>query len=301
MKGDAASYKKILTEISCNTTDVAFFTDVPTEARAAKETGITAIPLSREGNNPLTDVDKAKFPVITSFTEIEFDNNCKKRKFHLRGRSEPSNPNIKSNDDVEMMESSTTEDSTVEQKIELGEGKKVELGEEKKVELEEEKKAEIGEEKKAELGEEKKAEPGEEKMAELGEEKKAELGEEKKAELGEEKKAELGEEKKAESGEEKKMNKFRSRCVDGHGTGPFRVSAPSESLRPCSIWNMSHRYGTGPSRGSPWFASSRQARSVFRFRPRLSDLAPDGTCHTDTERARQSLHGAVHYIVFYLI
>uniref|UniRef100_A0A1B6EYL6 Uncharacterized protein n=1 Tax=Cuerna arida TaxID=1464854 RepID=A0A1B6EYL6_9HEMI len=61
---------------------------------------------------------------------------------------------------MEVEESSTTEDSSIEQKVELKEEKKAELEEEKKVECREEKKVELGEEKKVELGKELKVENG---------------------------------------------------------------------------------------------------------------------------------------------
>lgn len=43
------------------------------EARAAKEAGVAAVLLSREGNAPLSDIDVSEFPVVCSFEEIQFD------------------------------------------------------------------------------------------------------------------------------------------------------------------------------------------------------------------------------------
>lgn len=43
------------------------------EARAAKEAGVAAVLLFREGNALLLDTDVSEFPVICSFEEIQFD------------------------------------------------------------------------------------------------------------------------------------------------------------------------------------------------------------------------------------
>lgn len=79
-KVESASYRKIVDDLKCDPGDVLFFTDVPAEAKAAVSAGLQAILVSRVGNAPLSDQDKANFTVIQSFSDIEFEQNAKKQK-----------------------------------------------------------------------------------------------------------------------------------------------------------------------------------------------------------------------------
>ncbi|XP_054257085.1 enolase-phosphatase E1 [Macrosteles quadrilineatus] len=79
-KSDVESYKKIIDLISCSPSETVFLTDIPKEARAAKGAGLLAALLSRDGNAPLADEDKEEFQVLTSFSEVQFENTFKKRK-----------------------------------------------------------------------------------------------------------------------------------------------------------------------------------------------------------------------------
>lgn len=51
-----------------------------TEAIAAKQTGIQVAILVRDGNGPLTDEEKAKYQLYTSFEEINLEFSVGKRK-----------------------------------------------------------------------------------------------------------------------------------------------------------------------------------------------------------------------------
>ncbi|KAL5273741.1 ENOPH1 family protein [Megaselia abdita] len=70
-KQDEGSYVNILRNLGINGKDAVFFTDIVNEAEAATKAGIRAIILSRPGNASLTDDDKEKYSVISSFDEIK--------------------------------------------------------------------------------------------------------------------------------------------------------------------------------------------------------------------------------------
>lgn len=73
-KQDKGSYEAIWKEIgvdsALNVADVLFLTDIPAEAKAAKEAGMEAILLKRPGNAELTEEDKKTFKVVESFADI---------------------------------------------------------------------------------------------------------------------------------------------------------------------------------------------------------------------------------------
>jgi hypothetical protein len=50
------------------------------EAKAAEEVGLNAVLVVREGNEPLTEEDKMRFPVIRSFQDFVFETSAKRKK-----------------------------------------------------------------------------------------------------------------------------------------------------------------------------------------------------------------------------
>ncbi|XP_065339375.1 enolase-phosphatase E1 [Cloeon dipterum] len=71
-KVEKESYTKIAEKIGKPIGEVLFFTDIVKEADAATEAGMPVILLEREGNAPLTEADKTKYTVISSFKiEVE--------------------------------------------------------------------------------------------------------------------------------------------------------------------------------------------------------------------------------------
>ena len=50
------------------------------EAKAAEEAGLNAVLVVREGNEPLTEEDKMRFPVIRSFQDFVFETSAKRKK-----------------------------------------------------------------------------------------------------------------------------------------------------------------------------------------------------------------------------
>ncbi|XP_075222616.1 enolase-phosphatase E1 [Lycorma delicatula] len=82
-KTESSSYTKILenlTETISGAKDVLFLTDVPKEAQAAKDAGMQAVIVSREGNAPLTDDTKETFPVVYSFSDLTFEGAHKRKR-----------------------------------------------------------------------------------------------------------------------------------------------------------------------------------------------------------------------------
>nr|CAD7261331.1 unnamed protein product [Timema shepardi] len=136
-KVEADSYKNIVERLHCEPEDVVFFTDVSkgekrgrvpvrrasraqgvdmggspfslfAEAKAAKEAGLNAVLVVREGNAPLSSEDKAIFPVITSFQDFVFEVSAKRQKLSSDGPSEMevnrSSGNMCESEDVEMVD-----------------------------------------------------------------------------------------------------------------------------------------------------------------------------------------------------
>nr|CAD7572142.1 unnamed protein product [Timema californicum] len=79
-----------------------------TKAKAAKEAGLNAVLVVREGNAPLSSEDKAIFPVITSFQDFVFEVSAKRQKLSSDGPSEMevnrSSGNMCESEDVEMVD-----------------------------------------------------------------------------------------------------------------------------------------------------------------------------------------------------
>ncbi|RWS28628.1 enolase-phosphatase E1-like protein [Leptotrombidium deliense] len=71
-KEDRRSYLNIANAIRERPEKMLFLTDNAKEAMAAAEEKFKAILVVREGNDPLTDEDKKKFPVVMSLEEIKF-------------------------------------------------------------------------------------------------------------------------------------------------------------------------------------------------------------------------------------
>ncbi|XP_039282668.1 enolase-phosphatase E1 isoform X2 [Nilaparvata lugens] len=121
-KTEAASYTKIMEQIEPDggsdrsTKSVLFLTDIPKEAAAAKEAGMQAVLVAREGNAALTDDAKAAFKVINSFADLSFEGNCKRRKVSESDANTNSAVNVDTKealDDVDMKEA---HDESTEQK-----------------------------------------------------------------------------------------------------------------------------------------------------------------------------------------
>lgn len=111
------------------------------EARAAKEAGILALLVVREGNAPLSDEAKAEFQVITSFEDIELELGCKKRKttsenfvnidnkeiescsLSIKEDNKPNAPQVVSKSDEKQMDTKetsvekTSEDKTIDASV----------------------------------------------------------------------------------------------------------------------------------------------------------------------------------------
>ncbi|CAH2045469.1 unnamed protein product, partial [Iphiclides podalirius] len=69
-KQEAASYVAIAEKIGCRPDEVLFLTDVVKEAEAAREAGMHAALVSREGNAPLPAEASAAFAVLHSFGQL---------------------------------------------------------------------------------------------------------------------------------------------------------------------------------------------------------------------------------------
>jgi enolase-phosphatase E1 len=69
-KTEAASYVKITGTRSEPIGSWLFLSDNPQEVRAAKEAGMQALVVVREGNNPLSDEDRRAHDIVHSFDEI---------------------------------------------------------------------------------------------------------------------------------------------------------------------------------------------------------------------------------------
>ncbi|XP_068089744.1 enolase-phosphatase E1 [Hyperolius riggenbachi] len=69
-KVESESYRRIADHIGCSTENILFLTDVTKEAKAAKEAGVHVAVVVRPGNANLTDEEKAKYPLISTFEQI---------------------------------------------------------------------------------------------------------------------------------------------------------------------------------------------------------------------------------------
>ncbi|XP_063231853.1 enolase-phosphatase E1 isoform X2 [Bacillus rossius redtenbacheri] len=87
-KVEASSYSNIANKLGSSPDNIVFFTDVVKEAEAATRAGLSAVVVVREGNAPLSEEDRVKFPVVTSFQDYVFEVSTKKQKLCLG--SEPA-------------------------------------------------------------------------------------------------------------------------------------------------------------------------------------------------------------------
>jgi enolase-phosphatase E1 len=71
MKKDASSYQKIATSRQEDISKWLFLSDRAEEIEAAKEAGMQAIVVVREGNAPLSEEEKKMHDLVASFEEIE--------------------------------------------------------------------------------------------------------------------------------------------------------------------------------------------------------------------------------------
>lgn len=71
LKASAASYNTIAKSLDIDASKVLFLSDVPAEIYAAREAGMQAIVVEREGNKPLTEQDRAQLKVIKSLSELD--------------------------------------------------------------------------------------------------------------------------------------------------------------------------------------------------------------------------------------
>jgi enolase-phosphatase E1 len=79
-KVEKESYTKIAEKIGKPVGEIVFYTDVVKEADAAKEAGMPVVVVAREGNTPLTDDEKTKFTVVSTFEVEEEEVPAKKQK-----------------------------------------------------------------------------------------------------------------------------------------------------------------------------------------------------------------------------
>jgi len=71
LKGQSSSYSQIAKTIGIEPEAILFLTDIPAEAVAANEAGMAAYLMSRPGNAALAEEMQNRFPVFTSFAQIE--------------------------------------------------------------------------------------------------------------------------------------------------------------------------------------------------------------------------------------
>ncbi|XP_073493118.1 enolase-phosphatase E1 [Phyllobates terribilis] len=69
-KMESESYKRIADTIGCSTENILFLTDITMEADAAREAGVHVAIAVRPGNAALTDEEKSKFHLISSFHQL---------------------------------------------------------------------------------------------------------------------------------------------------------------------------------------------------------------------------------------
>ncbi|KAF4519062.1 hypothetical protein B566_EDAN001652 [Ephemera danica] len=169
-KGDTKSYSTIVSKINKKAEEITFFTDIITEAKAAKEAGLKVVILEREGNAPLVADDRAAFTVVATFLTKcdEDDQKCKKAKIEeepkeatkevetTEAEEKPEKPATEAEaapveETKEKSEVEVTEEKPVEKKVEEGGDKEEKMDEtpaaaDEVVEKEETKEAEKKEE-----------------------------------------------------------------------------------------------------------------------------------------------------------
>ncbi|KAG7203273.1 hypothetical protein KM043_010367 [Ampulex compressa] len=122
-KQESSSYKNILSKIGAEPSTVIFLTDVVKEAEAAKEAGLSAVIVLREGNAALTDEERVAFTTIKSLLDLTFQTSTKRQKLETSepeekvesktsGVSEP----MDTSEDVEMSDVSENKSEKTEAK-----------------------------------------------------------------------------------------------------------------------------------------------------------------------------------------
>ncbi|XP_056424897.1 enolase-phosphatase E1 isoform X2 [Hyla sarda] len=69
-KVESESYRRIADAIGCSTENILFLTDITKEAEAAREAGVHVAIAVRPGNAALTDEEKSKYQLTSSFHQI---------------------------------------------------------------------------------------------------------------------------------------------------------------------------------------------------------------------------------------
>uniref|UniRef100_A0A182SUN1 Enolase-phosphatase E1 n=1 Tax=Anopheles maculatus TaxID=74869 RepID=A0A182SUN1_9DIPT len=72
-KREKESYESILKNIESSGEEALFLTDVYAEAKAAKEAGLNVVLLDRPGNVELSEEERKEFTVITTFSDLAFE------------------------------------------------------------------------------------------------------------------------------------------------------------------------------------------------------------------------------------
>ncbi|XP_066567616.1 enolase-phosphatase E1 [Amia ocellicauda] len=70
LKVESKSYQRIAERIGCSTEDIMFLTDVTREAKAAEEAGLSVAVVVRPGNAELTEKERTRYTLITSFSDL---------------------------------------------------------------------------------------------------------------------------------------------------------------------------------------------------------------------------------------
>jgi len=79
-KTESGSYKKIVEDLKVKAEEVLFISDLIEELKAAKEAGLLAVLVTREGNAELPEGAAKEFTIISSFADLSFDSSNKRKK-----------------------------------------------------------------------------------------------------------------------------------------------------------------------------------------------------------------------------
>ncbi|XP_056592633.1 enolase-phosphatase E1 [Triplophysa dalaica] len=74
-KVESKSYENIVEKIGCQPDEIMFLTDVTREAKAAEDAGMNVAVVVRPGNMELTEEERNKYRIITSFNQLELSGN----------------------------------------------------------------------------------------------------------------------------------------------------------------------------------------------------------------------------------
>ncbi|XP_051971584.1 enolase-phosphatase E1-like isoform X1 [Xyrauchen texanus] len=70
-KVESKSYENIAERICCQPDEIMFLTDVTREAKAAEDAGVNVAVVVRPGNLELTEEERNRYSIITSFSQLE--------------------------------------------------------------------------------------------------------------------------------------------------------------------------------------------------------------------------------------